>query len=128
VKRGVAIIALGAVLVLAGCGGSTAVAGRARLTRGSFLGSLAWSPKGVLAAVGATRIVLMAASGRVLGKLRYPSAVGAEGDMFPLSSRWSPNGKQLLVLTGRGSVRSLSVVTVSTRHWQLFPVPNVGRR
>ncbi len=79
--------------------------------------------RGVLAAVGPTRIVLLAASGRALGKLPLPPAVGIEGDIF-----WSPNGKQILVVTGRRNVKWLSVGTVSTKHWQRFPLPNVGRR
>jgi len=97
--------------------------GRTRLmVRGfSAADAFAWSPGGVLAVGDPTQIVLLAASGRVLGKLPIPAAARPVCDIA-----WSPDGKQILLSTAKNAsaLVGLWVGTVSTKRWQrLPPVP-----
>jgi hypothetical protein len=93
--------------------------GESRVVTSRFHGGkLAWSPGGVLAVGERRRIVLLAASGRVVGRLPLP----------PKTKRvcaiaWAPKRKHILVATAKGNL-GLWVGTVRTKHWKsLSPVP-----
>jgi WD40 repeat protein len=96
--------------------------GRARLVRRDFVeGVLAWSPGRVLAVAEPTHIVLLSASGQVLGKLPELPTAKPICDLA-----WSANGKKILVSTEKKGSRlaRLWLGTVSTKHWlELPPVP-----
>lgn len=79
---------------------------------------LAWSPDGVLAVGDSTQIVLVADSGRVLGKLPIPPATYRVCDIA-----WSPDGKQILAATTSktAALVGLWAGTVSTKRWESLP-------
>jgi hypothetical protein len=101
--------------------------GESRLVTGDVTGgTLAWSPGGELAALEPTHVVLLAASGRVLGTLPIPPAARPACDIA-----WSPDGTQILLSTAvmskyeEQSMGRLWVGTVSTKRWRrLAPVPS----
>ena len=102
--------------------------GYARLvTRGFKRGTLAWSPGGVLAVGGPRQVVLLAASGSVLGELPIPAA--AIGSVCGVA--WAPDGKQILVSSTKNgtTLGGLWVVTVSTKRWErISPMPAFWRK
>jgi Tol biopolymer transport system component len=99
--------------------------GRSRpLAHGNGIDNLAWSPGGVLAVGEHTQIVLLAASGRVLGTLPFPPAMRRV-----CAISWSSDGRQILVATEKGTytLRGLWVGTVRTQHWQRLPAAPIWR-
>jgi WD40 repeat protein len=96
--------------------------GRSRLVaRGDFVGAAAWSPGGVLAAIGPTRILLVTASGRILGKLQVPAPMRQRnwdvlGSVCGIA--WSPSG----VLAAVESTR-IVLLAASGRVLGELPIP-----
>jgi Tol biopolymer transport system component len=87
--------------------------GRAKVLASVTATGLAWSSRGVLAALQSDRILLYTASGRQVGLLRVPfkktNACGIA---------WSPDGKRLLIRTSRRVVGLWSVTPVDGGHWR----------
>jgi len=98
--------------------------GDSRLMTGDVTsGTLAWSPGGELAVAESAQIVLLAASGQVVGKLPVPV------DGRPCGIAWSPDGKQILASTSTTTGNpSLWVGTVSTKRWRRLPPVPVWKR
>jgi dipeptidyl aminopeptidase/acylaminoacyl peptidase len=90
--------------------------GRAKVLAPVTATGLAWSSRGVLAALQSDRILLYTASGRQVGFVRVPfkktNACGIA---------WSPDGRRLLVRTSRRR-DGLWSVTPSGGHWRQLPL------
>lgn len=77
---------------------------------------LAWSPRGVLAALeNRNRIVLYSASGREAGSLRAPRGVSGVCGVA-----WSADGTQLLLRTAK---QGFWIATAAGRAWRRLPLP-----
>ena len=111
-KAGIAYVAdYRRIMLVSPAGGRAKVLARVTAT------ALAWSSRGVLAALQSDRIILFTASGRQVGFVRVPfkktNACGIA---------WSPDGKRLLVRTSRRRNGLWSVTPAGGGHWRRLPL------
>jgi len=99
--------------------------GQSRLMSSEYVnGVLAWSPGRVLAVAEPTQIVLLKASGAVLGDLPDPPTSRPVCGLA-----WSRSGKEILLSTRKNGTRlaQLWVGTVRTKRWHELPAPPLWR-